>query len=457
MGNAQSWLSWLEGPEYYQPKPKLVLVPPLFERDHRGRSRMAKSSYDWLFAKPALRWLFHDYLDNGARAIMRISPTEDPRISITARLANSLVVQQKGRHQVLRLGDSSAGSMTLRFQPDPTEPLTFVDVRAAAHGARAMTRFCYFDTASKVGVFGTLPLIAGGNAPGPEIGMRYSTPRFTTGAVLSPRTQQLNKFWLVGRHQGFTYGLQFKPTGPVSRLFSYSPSSADQALDAVARHVSYSVAFSPPNPAPGSTTTYGKGTFTVAVEIQRSEKLVMSFLHHQPVQRLSHNPFEDADVVGVTNYLDLGLQVTTDISSTTGTHAKDPNGATPDADLQLAAAWQANKNLMLKARMGTRDVAAAVALKAWWQPSAWLAASVGYDIRTGRPKAGLTFGIENYGNIRYERSSSRPAFGRTLVQRHVAVPEDVANEQGKGLLVTEDRLNSPDVLGHVRSKSSDYL
>ena len=55
MGNAQSWLSWLEGPEYHQPKPKLVLVPPLFERDHRGRSRMAKSSYDWLFAKPALR------------------------------------------------------------------------------------------------------------------------------------------------------------------------------------------------------------------------------------------------------------------------------------------------------------------------------------------------------------------------------------------------------------------
>ena len=45
-------------------------------------------------------------------------------------------------------------------------------------------------------------------------------------------------------------------------------------------------------------------------------------------------------------------------------------------------------------------VAAAVALKAWWQPSAWLAASVGFDFHTRRPKAGLTFGIENYGNIR---------------------------------------------------------
>lgn len=37
-------------------------VPPLFERDLKARSRMIKSSYDYLFAKPSLRWLFGDYL-----------------------------------------------------------------------------------------------------------------------------------------------------------------------------------------------------------------------------------------------------------------------------------------------------------------------------------------------------------------------------------------------------------
>ena len=36
---------------------------------------------------------------------------------------------------------------------------------------------------------------------------------------------------------------------------------------------------------------------------------VVSFLHHQAAQRLSHNPFEARDVVGVTSFLDLGLQV----------------------------------------------------------------------------------------------------------------------------------------------------
>ena len=53
----------------------------------------------------------------------------------------------------------------------------------------------------------------------------------------------------------------------------------------------------------------GKGTFTAAVEVQGQKQLVVSFLHHQAVQRLSHNPLEQQDVVGVTNYLDVGLQV----------------------------------------------------------------------------------------------------------------------------------------------------
>ena len=35
----------------------------------------------------------------------------------------------------------------------------------------------------------------------------------------------------------------------------------------------------------------------------------MSFLHHMAVQRLCKNPFEDAEVAGITNYLDFGLQV----------------------------------------------------------------------------------------------------------------------------------------------------
>ena len=41
--------------------------------------RMANSSYDWLFAKPALRWLFNDYMEGQARALVRIRSASSQR------------------------------------------------------------------------------------------------------------------------------------------------------------------------------------------------------------------------------------------------------------------------------------------------------------------------------------------------------------------------------------------
>ena len=61
---------------------------------------------------------------------------------------------------------------------------------------------------------------------------------------------------------------------------------------------------------------------------------------------------------------------------------------------------QANKNTLIKGMVGTAGVSAALAFKAWWQPSFWFALSGGFDFRIRQPKFGLTFGTENYGNIR---------------------------------------------------------
>ena len=36
---------------------------------------------------------------------------------------------------------------------------------------------------------------------------------------------------------------------------------------------------------------------------------MMSFLHHMALQRLCRNPFEKGEIAGITNYLDIGLQV----------------------------------------------------------------------------------------------------------------------------------------------------
>ena len=87
---------------------EVVLVPPLFERDHKGRSRLAKSSYDFLFCKPNLRWLFNDYLPCGIKSLLHFSPPEDPRISLTARLTASTRVGDSLKH--IELGNNHFGA-----------------------------------------------------------------------------------------------------------------------------------------------------------------------------------------------------------------------------------------------------------------------------------------------------------------------------------------------------------
>ncbi len=59
-----------------------------------------------------------------------------------------------------------------------------------------------------------------------------------------------------------------------------------------------------------------------------------------------------------------------------------------------------NKNLLLKARVGTDAAVASLAFKAWWQPSFTFALSGGYDLAARKPRVGLVFNCENYGNIR---------------------------------------------------------
>ena len=56
---------------------------------------MAHSSYDYLFAKPAMRWLLNDYVCPGGRAWLHFRPAEDPRVSVNADLCGS--PEQLGR------------------------------------------------------------------------------------------------------------------------------------------------------------------------------------------------------------------------------------------------------------------------------------------------------------------------------------------------------------------------
>ena len=60
-------------------------------------------------------------------------------------------------------------------------------------------RGCYFHVPSGLGVFGSVPLLqqVSDNEKGPEVGLRYSSPDVTAGAVVLP-FQDAQTAWLVG-------------------------------------------------------------------------------------------------------------------------------------------------------------------------------------------------------------------------------------------------------------------
>jgi hypothetical protein len=139
--------------------------------------------------------------------------------------------------------------------------------------------------------------------------------------------------------------------------------------------------------------------FTAALELRGGRELSVSFLHHLALQRNVYNPAESRDVVGITNYLDLGFRLTADLL--VGSGAPPAGGAGGGAGtMQLAAAWQANKNVQVKGRLGMDGVAAALVLKSWWQPSLTLGVAATHDLRGGAPRLGLTAAVESFRELR---------------------------------------------------------
>ena len=66
---------------------------------------------------------------------------------------------------------------------------------------KARLRFCWFDTSNSYGIFATMPLLAQSSAPEPSLGMRYSTPQTSAGAIVQPISARLDAAWWVSPRQ----------------------------------------------------------------------------------------------------------------------------------------------------------------------------------------------------------------------------------------------------------------
>lgn len=110
------------------------------------------------------------------------------------------------------------------------------------------------------------------------------------------------------------------------------------------------------------------------------------------------NPFEENEIVGITNYIDFGFELQTRLED-----ARTSNSSS-DSTLQVAASWQANKNFLFKGKVGPLSSSIVLAFKSWWKPSFTFSISATRDRTVGKTDFGVGIRIENLREASYQRA-----------------------------------------------------
>ncbi|GAB4849193.1 hypothetical protein Ancab_004003 [Ancistrocladus abbreviatus] len=365
-----------------EPPPPLVLVPPLFDFPPlAARTRALESSYDILFGKLALRCLFEDYFDEARHFSTRImlKPIDDPHVDLVATVSGPLDHKPE---------ETIVGNAVFRWQSDVDDPHTFMDLFVSNSDPVLQMRSSAYYPKFGFGAFGILPVISK-RRTSPEgygvMGLRYGSEKLSVGVTMTPFPKPYefpNKVWLVSKIGGVTAGVQYQP------LYG---SNNDKRLKDL-RNWSYAVGYGVGSGSPLSPS------FNFGLELARGSQFIASFYQHVVVQRRVKNPFEDDEIVGITNYIDFGFELQTRVDD-----IKAPN-TIPDSTFQIAASWQANKNFLLKGKVGPLSSTLSLAFKSWWRPSFTFSISAKRDRAVGKTSFGFGIRIENLREASYERA-----------------------------------------------------
>jgi hypothetical protein len=132
------------------------------------------------------------------------------------------------------------------------------------------------------------------------------------------------------------------------------------------------------------------------------KEMVAGFVYNQVLRRKVYNVLEDRRVKSIYNYVDLGLELRRPLMM----DPRNPSAAAAaPASLALAAAWQLNRNVMFKGRVGTNDASASVVLKSWWDTAVTACATVTLDRRTFGTSAGFFLSAERGGALDYQKAT----------------------------------------------------
>ncbi|XP_015063874.1 uncharacterized protein LOC107009112 [Solanum pennellii] len=397
-----------------EPPPPIVLVPPLFDFPPlAARTRMLESSYNMLFGKLALRCLFEDYFEEARHFSTRImlKPIDDPHVDLIATVGGPL--DHKPEEKIV-------GNAQFRWQSDVEDPHTFVDLFVSNDDPTLLMRSCAFYPKFGFGAFGIFPVLLKNRVSSQDygvMGLRYGSSNLSVGATLMPFAlgdDVPKSAWLVSKMGRLTTGVQYESQ------FGSKSGQKFKNLENWSCAIGYGVGSgSPLSPS-----------FNFGLELAKSSQFIASFYQHVVVQRRVKNPLEEDEVVGITNYIDFGFELQTSVND-----EKAPASSIHDSTFQVAASWQANKNFLVKGKVGPLSSSVALAFKSWWKPSFTFNVSATRDRVKGATAFGFGIRVDNIREGSYQRAD--PNFVMlTPTKEHLA--EGIHWKVGKRPLLQSD-------------------
>ncbi|KAF5739624.1 hypothetical protein HS088_TW12G00833 [Tripterygium wilfordii] len=365
-----------------EPPPPMVLVPPLFDFPPlAARTRMLDSSYNLLFGKLALKCLFEDYFEEAKHFSTRImlKPIDDPHVDLIATVSGPL--DHKPEEKI-------AGNALFRWQSDIDDPHTFMDLFVSTSDPILQMRSCAYSPRFGVGTFGILPVLMKKRVSSEDygiMGLRYGSGNFSVGATILPfalKDELPKSAWLVSKMGSLTVGVQYEP--------QYASKDGEKYKNLM--NWSCAIGYGVGSGSPLSPS------FNFGLELAKSSQFIASFYQHVVVQRRVKNPLEENEIVGITNYIDFGFELQTRVDDVKT--SKD----IPDSSFQVAASWQANKNFLLKGKIGPLSSTVALAFKSWWKPSFTFNISATRDRTVGKTAYGFGIRVENLRQASYQRA-----------------------------------------------------
>ncbi|KAL6518838.1 hypothetical protein OROHE_017591 [Orobanche hederae] len=393
------------------PPPPMVLVPPLFDFPPlAARTRMLESSYNMLFGKLALR------LSLPMPSMQCFGPLM-PSIAISRLFDDTLVSSMTHRYQVAgpldhKPEEKIVGNAQFRWQSDVDDPHTFVDLFVSSAEPTLLVRSCAYYPKFGFGAFGIFPVLMKQRLYPDDygvMGLRYGSSNMSVGAEVFPFAVSYNistvyadtisefhifgfKYlvagdelpktaWLVSKMGRLTAGVQYEPKF----------GSKDVARYRNLANWSCAIGYGLGSGSPLSPS------FNFGLELAKNSQFIASFYQHVVVQRRVKNPLEENEVVGITNYIDFGFELQTRMDD-------KPSNNLHDSTFQVAASWQANKNFLVKGKVGPLSSSLALAFKSWWKPSFTLSVSAVRDRTNAETSFGFGIRVDNIREASYQRA-----------------------------------------------------